>query len=824
MTKNILWGHIMARQVDQKLFDSIEQLTLSGNNLKWREEMKAAPWRIFAERERWTVESWLETRGEDIQLRRAKLVAKVLDNISISIHPFDEIAGRPTPWVIGCATAIDVCGDYMPAIWNDDGEIEATMDASVHMNREDIELLRRSAELFRDSAAPGMVYKAWEQVTGSWAADAEAAKLKDPTLDASIYGQSTSVLSWRKLLTRGIEGYIEDYRAKIDEFNACGGTDIHKLYFWRSAIIVLEAIIRHAGRYAALAERMAAEAVGEYKERLESAAAALRHVPRFPARTFHEALQAMVICNLSKMLENPMQNNSHWGRADQYLYDYFMADLNRGVPLSEMASQLADVVGRWGTQTFVSGASQKESHQINFGINNVMIGGKDENNQDTSNELSYLFLHVVGLLGLSSPTVCLRWNNDVPDWLMRKAIRTNMATRGGIPLFENDEILVESFVRDGIPREEAVQWHSLGCVYPALPNRAEHYGAEGIAAFNLAGLLHLTLHNGRDINGRLTGLETGDPRAFKTFEELLEAFLKQHKYVSHRIFRLGAIARQVQQDYLRLPALSVLGLEASLELGQDVLVPHPDYSAYGVSDRAVIDAADSLTAIRKLVFEDKALSMDALLSALDANFAGDEGERVRRMCIDAPKYGNDDEYADSMVKRVSDASAEIIHSYDNAPFRQFIISREGLAWHYYGGLGVGALPDGRYAREPLDDGAVSPMRGADTRGPTAVINSALRAGFSEVSYSSVLNQKFSASILSSPENADKLIAYTNTYMQCGGSHIQYNIVDSEELKTARAAPEEHSDLVVRIGGFSAYFVQLSPAIQEDVIFRSEQNL
>ena len=162
-----------------------------------------------------------------------------------------------------------------------------------------------------------------------------------------------------------------------------------------------------------------------------------------------------------------------------------------------MAWQLADLIGRWGTQTFISGTTQRESHQINFGINSMMVGGLGQDNGDKSNELSYLALHLVALLKLSSPTVCLRWNKSTPRWLMRKAMLTNMETKGGIPLFENDEVVVSSYVRDGIPFSEAVDWASLGCVYPCLPNRAEHYGAEGVAAFNLAGLLHLVLHKDR---------------------------------------------------------------------------------------------------------------------------------------------------------------------------------------------------------------------------------------------------------------------------------------------------------------------------------------
>ena len=296
---------------------------------------------------------------------------------------------------------------------------------------------------------------------------------------------------------------------------------------------MLNAVIRHAKRYAGLAREMAAcETDEKQREKLLKIADVCEYVPENPARNFHEALQSMQFCNLCKMLENPAQNNCHWGRGDQYLYRYFMQDLENGVPLEEMASQLADLIGRWGTQTFVANSTQKESHQINFGINNVMLGGLNSQNEDCANELSYLFLHLVGLLQLSSPTVGLRWNHDTPDWLMRKAMKTNMETKGGIPLFENDEVVIGNYVKDGIPFNEAVEWGGLGCVYPCIPTRAEHYGAEGVAAINLGGLMHLTLHNGVDINGRQTGLQTGDPRQFKSFNELYEAFFKQHQYLS----------------------------------------------------------------------------------------------------------------------------------------------------------------------------------------------------------------------------------------------------------------------------------------------------
>jgi formate C-acetyltransferase len=567
-----------------------------------------------------------------------------------------------------------------------------------------------------------------------------------------------------------------------------------------------------------------AEMRPDRKTELLRIASACEYVPENPARTFQEALQSMAIVGVCKNYEHPMHNNPQWGRADQYLYPYFIQDISSGAITLERASELlAELIGRWGTQTFVSSESTKESHQINFGINNVMIGGVDKEGTDCSNELSYLFLHVIGLLQLSSPTLGLRWNKSTPPWLMNKAIRTNMATKGGIPLFENDEVVISHFLEDGIPMDEAAEWCGLGCVYPCLPSRAEHYGAEGIAACNMAAMLHLVFHNGLDVNGKRTGLETGDPKQFKNFDELYEALMKQHQFITHRSFWLAAIARKEQPKHVRMPFLSAMGIQRCMDLGQDLLIPDSESSMFGISDRAIIDVTDSLMAAKKLVFDEKKLTMEELLKALDSNFEGKRGEEIRQMCLAQPKFGNDTDEVDLLAKKISEDSHRIIRSYDNSPFRNYMVAREGLAWHYFGGLGVGALPNGRKAFEPLNDGAISPMRGADKNGPTAVLRSAIKAGFKE-SHASVLNQKFSAAILRSNESVDKLVAYTNAFMLNGGSHIQYNMVDTNELRDAKIHPEQHRDLIVRIGGFSAYFTQLSPSIQDDVINRNEHSL
>jgi hypothetical protein len=221
----------MAHAVDNALLSRIDEISLGPRNKQWHAAMKATQWRISADRERFTVRSWRETEGEDLQIRRAKLVAAVLDGIGINIHPFDEIVGRPTPWVIGCCTAIDVNGDYIPGL-TEGRDIELTMDAQTSIDAEAAGILREAVATFGGSTMREATYKAWRALVGDWAENAEAAKLKDPTLDAAITGQSTSTLSWAKILDTGLRGYIDEASAHIDTFIRNKETDINMLYFW----------------------------------------------------------------------------------------------------------------------------------------------------------------------------------------------------------------------------------------------------------------------------------------------------------------------------------------------------------------------------------------------------------------------------------------------------------------------------------------------------------------------------------------------------------------------------------------------------------------
>jgi pyruvate formate-lyase/glycerol dehydratase family glycyl radical enzyme len=804
---------------DEALLKRIDNLQLSDRLLQLKDAMFSAPRVISVERAKLAMESWKETEGEDIELRRAKLFQKVLEGVPIAIYDFDIVAGRETKHLVGGPVFVDETGDCIAGLWDEGDSLSRAM---VFQEKEDKNVLRECSRFFAGKTAPDNVKDTWHSVVGTWAQDITDAKGSDPTPDSGYFPGVTNKAMWEKVLSKGMRGMIEEAEAGLQRFQEMKETDVNKLYFWQSAIIVCEAMIHYARRYAELARRQADEESNlERRNELIEIAGICEHVPENPARTFHEALQCMNFIIVGRGLEAmyPLLI----GRIDQYLKPYFEKDLREGrLTLERAAELLGSALTLWGMKVVVPvGQTQQETHQFSYSINSVNIGGVDRDGKDASNALSYLFLHMIGLIRLSSPTVLLNWNSQTPRWLLLKALETNVKTKGGIPLFENSDHVVASFLNDGTPIEVARDWYGQGCVTPILPTKIDHNGSEGKGAVNVALLMDLTLHRGvSQITGKKVGIDVGDPRDFNTFEDLYEAFKKQYKFVVNRVLWLGTLAQSVEPKYLRFPFNSCITGPGCMEKGQDILITDADHS-YGISDRAIVDTADSLTAIKKLVFDEKKLTMDELLNALDTNFEGARGEEIRQMCLAAPKFGNDIDEADFMVRDVGKFSGSVIMSYKNPFDVPCKISREGLSWHYFGGLGVGALPDGRKSKEPLNDGSISPMRGMDKLGPTGVIRSALKAGFTE-SYASCLNQKFSGTVMQSPESREKLGILIDTFFRNGGQHIQFNMVDTEELLDAKVHPEKHRDLVVRVGGFSAYFVMLSPEIQDDIIYRSEQ--
>jgi formate C-acetyltransferase len=803
------------------LLQEINGLALGERVQELKEAMFTAPRKVSVARAPLAVQSWKQTEGEDIELRRAKLFKNVVEGVPIAIYDFDVIVGRETEHLVAAPVFPDEHGDAIPGLWADDDDVGGQLFKGA-LSAEDKEILRETVRFFAGKTAPDHVKEAWATLMGTWPEDLTDAKCTDPTPDSGYYPGITCRGMWEQIFSKGLRATIDEAQASIERFVETKGIDIDRVYFWQAAIIVCEAMIAYSRRYATFARELAAkEANPGRKTELEEIAAICERVPEHPARTFHEALQCMNIIMVGRGLEAmyPLLV----GRMDQYLWPYLEKDLEAGrITLERAADLVGNALVLWGMKTVIPvGKTQKETHQFSFSINSINVGGVDKDGKDSTNPLSYLILHMAGLLRMSSPTILINWNAETPRSLLLKGLETNVQTKGGIPLFENSDHVVASFLSDGFSAEEAREWYGQGCVTPILSSKIDHNGAQGKGAINVAAILDFTLHRGvSQITGKQVGLDVGDPRGWKTFDELYAAFKTQYEFIVNRFLWLGTLAQSVEAKYLRFPFNSCIAGPGCLEAGRDILITDERHS-YGISDRAIVDTADSLIAIKKLVYDDKALSMEELLAALDSNFAGRRGEEIRQMCLAQPKFGNDLDEVDFMVRDVGEYSGSVIKAYQN-PFGQPCkISREGLSWHYFGGLGVGALPNGRKSKEPLNDGSISPMRGMDKLGPTGVLRSVLKAGFQE-SYASCLNQKFSATLMQSEQSREKLAVLTDTFFRNGGQHIQFNLVDKEELLDAKAHPEKHRDLVVRVGGFSAYFVMLSPEIQDDIIYRSEQ--
>jgi pyruvate-formate lyase len=631
------------------------------------------------------------------------------------------------------------------------------------------------------------------------------------------------VLNWERLLNEGLRSIIRQAEAKISGFAAGKEGDLEKLHFWQAAVIVCESAILLAHRYAEEARRLAADEKDDARrQELEKIAEMCRRVPEYPPRSFHEALQSIRFASVFSAFEGYGNCGAGFlGRSDQYLYPYFQRDMEAGlIDLDEAADLLGELISFVAREENIHQANRKEFSQ-NTSIAHLVLGGITSYGQDACNELTYLLLHEAALLRYAEPHFSLRWYHGItPRRFLVKALETNRRAPGN-PMFVNDKHMIERIIDWGVSPEAAWDWAMQGCSQVvAKPQRGMYHPWH----FNIPLCLDLALHNGiSPVNGKQLGLPTGDPCSFTTFSEVFEAFKQQHQYLLGRLLYLQRLLHQAEAAHLRYPFQSALS-DNCIELGKDEVVGGcSEYPLWVHKDRGLVDVADSLTAIKKLVFEDKALTMRELLDALDANFEGEGGERIRRMCLQAPKFGNDIDEADYMVRDIGRFSAAVIRSETNPFGCKYGINRNGLAWHYAASSGVGALPNGRKRGEPLCDGSISPMCGADTGGPTAVGKSVLKADFTDVALA-VLNQKFSSTFVRSPESLEKVAAFTEALLGNGATHIQYNFLDKEILLEAQKHPEQYKDLIVRVAGYSAYFVNLTREVQDDIIRRTEQEL
>lgn len=810
--------------VPTEVIDDINKIVVLTDRVKRRKEecFNAVP-HVDAEKSHLITEGMQETEGDPLDIRRAKAFRKVMEGISVVIREGELIVGSQSKYIQGTSPAVDYNpvtsfelaesrGSFSLASRGGGGRVAAFSD------EERLSILE-DARYWKGKAPREITERVGIEVFGDKYADLFEARVLLRPDGAAVAGR---LPNFRNVLYKGLNGIIAEAKEQMGKsLPSIEGNEIDKYYFLKAVIIACEGAIKFAQRYAALARELAGnEKDAMRKKELEKIADICQWVPANPARSFREALQSCWFIHLCMNLEAGHANDVP-GRMDQYLHPFYKRDLEEGrLTRQEAAELLGCLWVKFSEMVVVKATSERERSELNQG-QNMTIGGVDSDGRDASNELTYMFLEVARQVRTPQPPLYVRCHKGTPEELWMKAAEVNRERGDGVPAFLNDEAEVPFLVSRGMAIQDARDWAATGCVYGIGPG----FPPDRDVTISHAKILELTLNNGVDPkSGKQLGLSTGDARNFSSFEELYEAFKKQDEYFIGLIASYHRLFWQARNKCYSLPFNSAL-IDDCIIKGKNFFAGGSRYPQlyWGIKDRGHQNVADSFVVIKKLVFEEKKISMDRLLKALKANFEGDENE-VRRMCLAAPKYGNDDDYVDDIFNDFALWSQRRIDQEKHALGVKMRSGRGGATTHALLGKTIGALPDGRKSGEPLADGSLSPMRGADLKGPTAVINSASKINHTEEASYTLFNMKIMPSLLKTQNGLRKFIALVKTYFNRGGYMIQFNIMGQQVLLEAKKHPEQYRDLLVRVAGYSAYFVELSAEIQDDIVSRTEHTM
>jgi formate C-acetyltransferase len=625
-------------------------------------------------------------------------------------------------------------------------------------------------------------------------------------------------VDYQRVLERGFLGLkaqVEEELQGIDyEARGC----LKKIHLLQAMSICCDAAVRFAERYAEEAERLAdEESRPSRREELLLIAATCRRVPAYPARTFREAIQSFWFVHLMLNLET----NSYAigpGRFDQTMHPYYRADIEAGRLTAEEAWELLACLWiKFNELTVVKeGGTAKASTTYND-FQNLNLAGQTVDGRDATNELSYLCLDVTGRLRLPQPQVSVLLSQRTPDGLLLKCcgvIRLGF----GMPAMFNDDEKIQALLDKGKTLEDARLGGINGCVELVVPGR-DNMASSGY--LNMPKCLELALNDGvNPLTGSRLGPATGDPRDFSSFDELMEAFRQQLAHAIAVKTTYDSVAREAYAEFCPVPFTSLL-ISDCLEQGRDYHDGGARYNLPLMCGVGTGTMADSLSAIKKLVYDDGEIGMGALTTALNRDFEGDERLRQRLLnCV--PKWGNDDGYVDGLAHDVVEMFCDELEKHHNAAGVPYAANMIPTTTHIWFGALTGATPDGRRSQAPLSEG-ISPVQGMDRCGPTAVVRSMARLDHARCC-GTLLNMKFHPSTLHGDEGLTKFAHLIRTYFRLGGHHMQFNVVSADTLRAAQEHPEQYRNLVVRVAGYSDYFVRLSRDLQDEIVSRTEQGL
>lgn len=621
------------------------------------------------------------------------------------------------------------------------------------------------------------------------------------------------------LINRGYRWYIDECKAKIAAQTETDIEALNRKNNWESFIIVMEALIDHAHRYADLAEKMAAECDNEERrQELRTMAENCRVVPEFAPKTFHQGVQLVWFTHLAFMLEGNGHNHC-LGRFDQYMYPLYQADLARGVSEDFMSDLVNELKLKVSELKIYRPAMEAQSYAGCPLWMHMFLGGQLQNGKDACNGLTDLVLHSIIEMPTKEPAMSFRYHNNINRSTLRLALEC-IRKGNSHPAFFNDNICIPNLLSMGYSVKEAREYCVCGCVENMVPGITDENANVGF--FNPYKILEITLNNGVDpVSKKQIGLQTGDVRTFTSMDQLTGAFRAQLHYFAQAW--LNVFARVVSCHAYLLPTLTASCFtQGCIDKGkylQQGAAPH-SFSVCAVTSPA--NVADSLAAIDVCVFRDKYMTMSELMDLLACDFEGHEN--MRQLLLNrAPKYGNNDPLVDDYARELADWLSDELqyNGLDDGHGARYTIVVSTQSYNVTLGEQIGAMPDGRHAFTPQADNA-SPMSGRDTNGPTAALSSIAHSDLFMYQTGALVNQRFDPALLKGEKGLDILESILRGYFEQYGEHVQINVVDTETLRAAQENPKDYQNILVRVAGYSAYFVELERKIQDDIISRTLQ--
>lgn len=593
--------------------------------------------------------------------------------------------------------------------------------------------------------------------------------------------------------------------------------DENQKEFYECTIIVLEGVCHFMMRYHDYILTMLESLEDDNKKSLQRVADICANLASRPAQSFHEAVQSLWFLFVVLHMESNASSFSP-GRMDQYLYPYYQKDIEKGIISKQEALEILECLWLKFNQIVYLRNQHSAKYFAGFPIGfNIAIGGIDENGCDIYNELSLLLLKAQYHLGLPQPNLSVRLNKNSSHELIQEAIKV-VAKGSGMPQFFNDEAIVNSMIKDlGIEEKDARNYAIVGCV--ELTTHGNNLGWSDAAMFNLNKALELTMNHGKCLlTNEPIGLDLGSIETYESFEDLENAFQKQIDYFIEKMMKAEIVVEKAHQDCLPTAFLSTV-IDSCLEKGVDVTRGGAKYNLSGIQMIQIANLADSLAAIKVLVYDEKMITRHELLEALQADFKG--YEIIQTMLLNkVPKYGNDVKWVDELGAKWAGYFRERMKDYTNYRGGLYHTGMYTVSAHVPMGENVGASPDGRNALTPLADGGMSPVYGRDMAGPTAVLKSVSRMKDSYTTNGGLLNMKFLPEFFKTETGMMKFENFLRAFVDLKIPHIQFNVVRREDLLDAKLHPEQHRSLTIRVAGYAAYFVELAGKLQDEIIERT----